>query len=196
MIAIIKGCGNNIASVVFALQRLNQQVCITDDIEVLEEADQIILAGVGHAATVMKKLRENNLDKIIPAFKKPVLGICLGMQLLYEHSEEGDTECLGIIPGNIKKLPNEKLIIPHMGWNTLHAKHDDMILNDISSNYTYFVHSYYAPINEHTVASSDYGQEFTAIVKYKNFYGMQFHPEKSAKLGAKLLSNFIGVTCK
>ena len=140
----------------------------------------------------MQTLANSGLVNVIRGLTQPVLGICLGMQLLYDYSEEDKVDCLGVIPGRIKKFPvSSDLIVPHMGWNNLNPKCANPVIQDIAAtDNVYFVHSYYAPINEATVASCDYGAEFTAVAAHKNFYGMQFHPEKSGVVGAKLLANF------
>jgi imidazole glycerol-phosphate synthase subunit HisH len=178
MIAIIKGCGSNIASIQFALKRLGFDSIVTDNPDIIMNASHVILAGVGHALNAMSTLKKLNLVDLIKALKQPVLGICLGMQLLYEHSEEGHTDCLGIIPGVIRKMTAK--IIPHMGWNNINQ-----------NAYAYFLHSFKAPINEYTITTTLYSGEFTSMVKYKNYTGMQFHPEKSGKTGDQLLLKFL-----
>lgn len=185
----------NISSVVFALERLKKQVCVTVDRQLIEKATHVILPGVGFAKKAMDNLEQFDLIPVIQNLKQPVLGVCLGMQLLYEFSEEGDVPCLGILPGKISKLSGEDLIIPHMGWNTLQfLKPENDLFNHIPENaYVYFVHSYCAQIDDYTVASTKYGQSFTAIVQKNNFYGMQFHPERSGKIGEQLLRNFINI---
>lgn len=186
MIAIIKGCGSNITSIQFALDRLGEKSELTDDERLIKQASHVILPGVGHANNAMQKLRSLGLVDILTQLTQPVLGICLGMQLLYESSEEGNVNCLGIIPGKIKRLlGNESQAIPHMGWNNVN------FIKRISNSHAYFAHSYAAPINEYTVATTEYTEKFTSIVQYKNFMGMQFHPERSGSLGEKLLMNFI-----
>lgn len=194
VVVIIEDCGSNFSSVQFALSRIGVASLITNDVHAIRAATHIILPGVGHAKYAMDKLNKTGLDKIIKTLTQPVLGICLGMQLLYEASEEGDTECLGIIPGTIKRLQTEDTqIIPHMGWNTINFLDPKQKLCKSlpDKKHVYFVHSYAAPVNEFSVATTDYTQEFTAIVQYKNIFGMQFHPEKSGKLGETLLKNFI-----
>ncbi len=189
MIAIIEGCGNNVASLQFALERLGVDSQLTADPEVIKQASHVILPGVGHAQYAMQKLNACGLVEVIRNLKQPVLGICLGMQLLYEASAESDLPCLGIIPGKIQRLP-QKLgySIPHMGWNNLNITSTTSLAN---KSYVYFVHSYAAPITAHTVAVTHYTAAFTAMVHYRNFIGMQFHPERSGAAGEKLLMNFI-----
>ncbi len=205
MIAIIDNCGSNIASVKFALERLGQNVILTSDSAEIQSADYVVLPGVGQAGHAMSALKASGLAELIPTLTQPVLGICLGMQLLFKHSEEDDISCLGIIKGKVKRFKSKpELIIPHMGWNTLlstqgghRGRH--FLLNGVSEkDCVYYVHSYCAEVNDATVASNDYGVDagggcvpFAAIVNHQNFYGMQFHPEKSGKVGEQLLKNFI-----
>jgi len=186
MIAIVKACGNNFASIQFALERLNKESVVTNDAEVIRSATQVILPGVGYADKAMKRLTELGLCEVIKGLKQPVLGICLGMQLLYENSEEGDVTCLGVIPGKIKKMiSNNGQTLPHMGWNTLDDATSD------GADYVYFVHSYCAPINKYTTATTMYTEKFTSIVTRKNYVGMQFHPERSGAYGEELLRQFL-----
>lgn len=188
MIAIIDSGLANISSVVFALNRLGFTANVTQDINTIKNAKQVILPGVGAAAIAMKNLHELGLVDVIQKLKQPVLGICLGMQLLFEHSKEGNVDCLGVIPGQINRFQSEDLIIPHMGWNTINFAHNN---STFENAYVYYVHSYYAQVSEHTVATTTYGQTFTAIVKKDNFTGMQFHPERSGEVGERLLLNFL-----
>lgn len=194
-LAVIASGGANFYSVEVALQRLGISYDLTTAKDIIAMADGIILPGVGSAAFAMKQLAQNDLIEVIRNYQKPLLGICLGMQLLYEFSCEGNVPCLGILSGTIQKfLPTDEVIVPQMGWNTLNKKRDSMLFDQVNfSQDVYFVHSYYAPLNEATLASCDYGQEFTAIAQKDNFYAMQFHPEKSGTAGALLLKNFIGV---
>ncbi len=194
-IAIVEGGGANFLSVTTALERLGINYRFTKDAKIIQNADAVLLPGVGTAGFAMRALIESELDKVIPNLTMPVLGICLGMQLLYEYSEEDNVSCLGIIPGRVRKFnSNQELIVPHMGWNNLLLRSDDMITDGVTNkDNVYFVHSYYAPINQATIASCDYGFEFTALTKHNNFYGMQFHPEKSGSIGAKLLANFFAL---
>lgn len=193
MIAIIR-CGSNIASIEFALERLGKKSMVTVDPNIIESATHVILPGVGHARYAMQILAENNLLHLISRLKQPVLGICLGMQILCQFSMEGNVSCLGLLPEVVEALPKKSgLVIPHMGWNQVQIKnHSSAILNGIENKFfAYFVHSYYVPITDSTVAETEYGVDFSAILQYKNFIGMQFHPEKSGKIGEILLRNFL-----
>ena len=196
-LAIIDSGGANISSVRFACQRLGVEPVFTADAEEICSADRIILPGVGAAASAMAHLNKKNLVGCIQGLKQPVLGICLGLQLLFESSSEGDTACLGIIPARIDKLAVEEgLRIPHMGWNTTQKQFDDPLLDEMPAEpWFYFVHSYAAPLGDFTVASCKHGQEFSAIVRQGNFCGAQFHPERSAIYGAQLLQNFLDQQC-
>ncbi|HVV68428.1 MAG TPA: imidazole glycerol phosphate synthase subunit HisH [Gammaproteobacteria bacterium] len=194
MIAIIDACGANFASVEFALKRLGRAVTLTRDKDIIRSASHVILPGVGTASQAMQQLENLQLISVIQQLTQPVLGICLGMQILHAHSAEGDVDCLGLLPGDIKPLPEDQgLPIPHMGWNQLCISHaTSSLLQDIPNNsYVYYVHSYAAPVTEHTLATTQYGAIFTAAVHYKNFYGVQFHPERSGAVGAKILQNFL-----
>lgn len=193
MIVIIKGCGSNIASLEFALARLGVTAELTSDAQTIQAADRVILPGVGSAQHAMQALHDLKLAQVLRNLEQPVLGICLGMQLLFESSEEGDVDCLGIIPGKIKKFNDRsERIVPHMGWNQLKKQKDSALLNDIEDTpFQYFVHSYFAPINAYTVASTTYGDKFAALVQKNNFMGTQFHPEKSGKTGLSILRNFL-----
>lgn len=193
MIAIIN-CGFNIASIEFAFQRLGKKTVVTLDPHIIQAATHVILPGVGYCAYAIEKLRKNSLISIIQNLKKPVLGICLGMQILCEFSDEGNVKCLNLFPEKVFSLPDHfNLVRPHMGWNQLQIENPSLaIINGIKeSDFVYFVHSYYVPTSQHTVASTKYGIKFSAIFQYKNFIGTQFHPEKSGKVGEKLLSNFL-----
>lgn len=191
-LAVITSGGANFFSIEMVLQRLGVDYKLTNQKSDIDNADAVILPGVGAAEFAMNRLHEDGLVDVIQNCKKPLLGICLGMQLLYDNSEEGNVDCLGIISGNVKKFDESKLIVPHMGWNNLQAKQSSVLLDSIDINRdVYFVHSFFAPVNEHTVASTNYGDEFTAICHKDNFYGMQFHPEKSGDIGEKLIANFI-----
>ena len=194
-IVIVAGSGANIASLQFALQRLEVPSAVSADADEIRAASHVILPGVGAAANAMSRLRQLGLDTVIPALKQPVLGICLGMQLLFEASQEGDADCLGIIPGRASRLPHaDDLPVPHMGWNTLDIQRPCTLLEGIADgDYAYFVHSYAVDLCPATVASTRYGQAFSACVQWRNFYGAQFHPERSAAVGALLLDNFLGV---
>lgn len=192
-VVIIDSGGANIASLQAALNRLGAESRVTADAEVIRRAPRVLLPGVGSAHDAMSRLRMAGLDRLIPQLTQPLLGICLGMQLLYERSEEGPANCLGVIPGNIGKLlsaPGKP--VPHMGWNQITQVHTDPLLDGVSSlDYVYFVHSFAAPTSGATVAITDYGTAFTAVVRRENFCGTQFHPERSGVVGARILANFL-----
>lgn len=191
-IAVINSGGANLGSVVQALNRLGAESVLTRDGEVIRQASRVILPGVGAAAWSMNALREHGLVDVIRGLAQPVLGICLGLQLLFESSEEGDTPCLGLIPGRVSRLPEASgLRLPHMGWNQLNWKTEDPLARGLAGDeWFYFVHSYAAPIEE-AVATSEHGREFAAVVRRDNFAACQFHPEKSASAGQTLLRNFL-----
>lgn len=197
-LAIIDSGGANISSVTHALKRLGATAVFTADAAVIRSAERVILPGVGAAGSAMSHLRKLGLCECIRELRQPVLGICLGMQLLYEHSNEDQVDCLGIIPGTLQRLsPQAGLRVPHMGWNTsqsVAARADDPLLRGLPADaWFYFLHSFYAPTSTHTLATCIHGDSFSAIVRKDNFYGVQFHPERSAQSGAKLLANFL--TC-
>lgn len=189
-IAIIDYGAGNIHSVQYALQRLGYQSILTKDAKVLQEADKVIFPGVGHANYAMQQLQKTGLDKVIPTLTQPVLGICLGMQLLTNFSEEGPIKCLGII-NTETKLFTEVPKIPHMGWNTVQSNH--WLFEGLSNAYFYLVHSYYVPTNENSIATCTYQSTFSAAIAKDNFYGVQFHPEKSGSDGEKLIQNFLNL---
>ncbi len=192
-LAIIDSGGANISSVRFALQRLGADPVFTADPGLIGRADRVILPGVGAAGAGMRRLREKGLVDCIRSLTQPVLGICLGMQLLFESSEEDAAECLGIIPGRLRRFePGPGLRVPHMGWNSTRAERDDPLLGGLEpAPWFYFVHSYYAPAGPATLASCTHGVEFSAMVRQGNFRGAQFHPERSAADGARVLQNFL-----
>jgi imidazole glycerol-phosphate synthase subunit HisH len=194
-IAIVANGGANIASLQFALQRLAVDSVVTADAEQIRAASHVILPGVGAAADAMSRLRSSRLDALIPSLRQPVLGICLGMQLLYEASQEGDAGCLGIIPGRASRfVSSPDRPVPHMGWNTLEIRRPCPLLAGLADgDYAYFVHSYALDLSGATVASTAYGAPFSACVQWRNFYGAQFHPERSAAVGARLLKNFLAL---
>ena len=192
-IAIVKYNAGNIYSVDYALRRLGVEAVITADKEALLKADKVIFPGVGEAETTMNYLREQKLDLLIKDLKQPVLGICLGMQLMCSHSEEGDADCLGIFDIDVKKFQpkchEEK--VPHMGWNTLTNTHSALFKGFEKEEFLYFVHSCYVPLNEHTAAQTEYILPYSSALHKDNFYATQFHPEKSGKVGERILRNFI-----
>ena len=190
MIAILKYNAGNIKSVKNALNRLGYKSIITDDPRELIKADKVIFPGVGEAGSAMQYIRERGLDKTIVSLKQPVLGICLGMQLMCRHSEEADTQCLGIFDSNVKLFPPVDKI-PHMGWNNFFTM-KGVLFNDIAlEDDVYYVHSYYPEISSYTSATCDYILPFSAAMQKDNFYATQFHPEKSAEIGDKILLNFL-----
>jgi len=192
-VAIIDSGGANIASLVHALERLGCNAVLTRDPGLIRSARKVILPGVGAAAGAMTRLTESGLAAIIPALTQPVLGICLGMQLLFEASDEGPTRCLGILPGCARRFVYAAgRPVPHMGWNQLDVVRDDALLGGIPPGaYAYFVHSFALPAGADTIATCDYGGPFTAAVSHGNFFGTQFHPERSAGVGARILRNFL-----
>ncbi len=196
MIVIINSGGANLASVQFAFERLGVTPQISTEPEQIQRADHVILPGVGAAADIMNRLRELNLHTLIPTLRQPLLGICVGMQVLYRHCEEDDVPTMGVFPGRVQRLPKASAQpIPHMGWNALHAQRDSPLMRGIGEqDYAYFVHSYAATVDEFTVASCQYSNTFTAVAQRNNFYATQFHPERSAHTGARLLRNFLSVS--
>jgi len=193
LVIIDTGCAN-LASVKFAFERLGVEPAISDDFGIIRQADKLVLPGVGAAPYAMENIRSKNLIDIIKTAKQPLMGICLGMQLLYDSLEEGGKviDGLGLIPGHVGALDTRDLPSPHMGWNQLHPLSDFALMDNIQSgDYAYFVHSYGAPLSEHTVAACHYGNPFTAVVRRDNIMGCQFHPERSSKVGAKILKNFV-----
>jgi imidazole glycerol-phosphate synthase subunit HisH len=192
-VTIVDSGGANLASLQFALDRLGARSIITSDPDQIACAPRVLLPGVGAAGDAMRRLRATGADRVIPQLRVPLLGICLGMQLLFEHSTEDDTPCLGVFRGQIERLqPSTHRPVPHMGWNTLEPRVDDALLSGIGpADYVYFVHSFAAPVSDSTLASVSYGSEFAAVVRQDNFRGVQFHPERSAGVGARLLRNFL-----
>jgi glutamine amidotransferase len=192
-VAIIDSGGANIASLRAALARLGAESQVTSDPEVIRRAARVLLPGVGSAHNAMARLRGSGLDRLIPTLKQPLLGICLGMQILFDMSEEGPANGLAVIPGRVEKLQFARgLPVPHMGWNQLQEKKADPLLDGVSSlDYVYFVHGYAAPAGTWTVATTDYGSSFTAVARRDNFCGTQFHPERSGLVGARILANFL-----
>ena len=194
-VAIIDSGGANLASLQFALDRLGARALVSADADTISAAPRVLLPGVGAAADAMRRLHATGLDRLIPKLRVPLLGICLGMQLLFEHSSEGDTACLGILRGRVERLtPARGMPVPHMGWNTLEAIDDHPLLRGIeTSHYLYFVHSYAAPVADSTLAAVRYGRPLAAVVRRDNFHGVQFHPERSAGVGAQILRNFLAL---
>ena len=195
-IAIIKYNAGNVQSVLFALKRLNVEPVLTDEPEIIQEADKVIFPGVGEASSTMKYLKERELDTLICQLKQPVLGICLGMQLLCEYSQEGDTKCLGVFPQNVLRFippKGEKYKIPQIGWNNLYNTRGKLFENTGENPFMYFVHSYYVETGQYTAAMADYIIPFSAALQKDNFYATQFHPEKSSRVGERLLKNFISI---
>ena len=192
-IVLVDAGGTNIGSVRYALQRLGVDAALTSDSETIRAADKVIVPGVGAAGPGMARLRQLGLIDLLRALTQPVLGVCLGMQLLCLHSEEGDTECLGLIPAQVKHfaaMPG--LRVPHMGWNNLRATRAHPLLTGLGEDdQAYFVHSYAVPVGDYSLATTDYGDPFSAAIARDNFHGMQFHPERSAAVGARLLQNFL-----
>ena len=192
-IAIVKYNAGNVESVKNALNRLNIEPILTDDADELKSADKVIFPGVGEASTAMNYLRTRNLDEVIKNLKQPVLGVCLGMQLLCELSEENATKCLGILPYKVRKFASDTLKIPQMGWNNIFDLKGDLFDGVAENSYVYFVHSFYVELGAETIATCDYGVNFSAAVRHKNFYAVQFHAEKSGAVGERILENFLKI---
>lgn len=207
-IAIVQYNAGNIQSVLYALERLGITATVTGDAEALQRADKVIFPGVGEASSAMQSLRENGLDAVIKELKQPVLGICVGMQLLCTHSEENDTECLGIVPVQVKRFPatlnnhgegfpksgNDNMLkVPQVGWNTIYDLRSPLFKGISNNSFIYNVHSYFAEDSEHTIARCTYGLAYAAAVQKDNFYGVQFHTEKSAEIGDRILKNFLSL---
>ncbi|WP_144281604.1 imidazole glycerol phosphate synthase subunit HisH [Chryseobacterium echinoideorum] len=190
MIAIIKYNGGNVSSVQNSLNRLKIESVVTDDFDLIRKADKVIFPGVGEASSTMKLLREKGLDQLIPTLKQPVLGICLGMQLMCKNNEEGNTVGMGIFDINVKKFP-AKNIVPHMGWNTISDFKSEIFAGIEENSDMYFVHSFYCELSENTTSVCDYILPFSASLQKDNFHAMQFHPEKSGDVGSRLLENFL-----
>ncbi len=190
MVAIIKYNAGNITSVQNALQRLGAESIVTDDPRAILNADRVIFPGVGEASNAMRYLRSKNMDITIKKIKKPFLGICLGLQLMCKHSEEGNTACLGIFDAKVKRFSPD-LKVPHMGWNNLSESKGKILKGINTEDNLYYVHSYYAELCQSTIGICDYIVPFSAAIQKENYYGTQFHPEKSAKVGIKILQNFL-----
>jgi imidazole glycerol-phosphate synthase subunit HisH len=192
---IIPSCGSNLASLQFALERLGFDVPLSEDHARIRAASHVILPGVGAAAPGMARLAAAGLTELVPTLRQPVLGICLGMQLLFARSEEEDTPCLGVIDADVQRLPaSPDLPVPQMGWNELEPVGASALLDGVARGaYVYFVHSYAAPIGPFTRAQTVYGRPFSSVVEHDNFFGTQFHPERSSHTGAKILNNFLSL---
>ncbi|HEX8350159.1 MAG TPA: imidazole glycerol phosphate synthase subunit HisH [Hymenobacter sp.] len=191
-IAVIDYKGGNVQSVLFALERLGVQAVLTSDEEVIRRADKILFPGEGEAASAMSELRAQGLDKLLPTLTQPFLGICLGMQLLGTHSEENNADLLGILPFQVKRFSADaRHKVPHMGWNTLQRLRSPLFAGLQTEDYVYFVHSYYAPVGDYTIAEAEYPAPFSAAVQHRNFYAVQFHTEKSGPVGTRILENFL-----
>mgnify|MGYP001598480946 CR=1 FL=1 len=191
-VIIIKYNAGNTCSVDIALQRIGINAILSDDATEIRSADKVIFPGVGAAASAMQYLKERNLHKVIKELNQPLLGICLGMQLLCAYSEEGDTNCLGVFPQTVKQFKGT-IKVPQVGWNNVSTLKTSLFYGVSENEYMYFVHSYYAGINENTIAATDYCGKYSAALQKGNFYAVQFHPEKSAKAGQKILENFIAL---
>jgi glutamine amidotransferase len=194
-ITIVQYNAGNIQSVLFAFERLGVTATVTDDPAMIQAADKVIFPGVGEASTAMAYLKERNLDQLIVSLKQPVLGICLGMQLMCKHSAENDTNCLGIFEEQVMafKANESTTKVPQIGWNTISNLKTELF-NDIAENsFAYFVHGYYAELGDNTIATTDYIQPYSSALQKNNFYGVQFHPEKSASVGEQIIQNFLAV---
>lgn len=192
MIAIIDYRMGNLRSVENALTRCGAEYVVTSDPDVIMAADKVILPGVGNAGEAMQNLREFGLDKLIPTLRKPVLGICVGMQVMCRYTEEGDAKCMGLFDVDVRKFEaSPELKVPHMGWNSISNLESKLLRGVDGGSDVYFVHSYYAALCCDTIATTRHGKMFSAALKYENFYGTQFHPEKSGSIGEKILKNFI-----
>ncbi|MDR1121353.1 MAG: imidazole glycerol phosphate synthase subunit HisH [Dysgonamonadaceae bacterium] len=194
-VAIINYNAGNIYSVDYALRRIGISPVITADKQTIRQADKVIFPGQGEANTTMRFLREQALDKLIIDLKQPVLGICIGMQLLCKHSEEGDTDCLGIFDTDVRRFHPQQWEdkVPHMGWNEIYNLQSPLYAGIAAGEFVYFVHSYYVPLCKETIATADYIQAFSASLHKDNFYATQFHPEKSGSIGERILQNFIAL---
>jgi glutamine amidotransferase len=191
-IAIIDYGAGNVQSVLFALERLGFEGIVTNDWNTIKKADKVIFPGVGEASSAMKMLVDSRLDVLIPTLKQPVLGICLGMQLMCKHSEEGNTNGLGIFDVNVVKFSQE-VKVPQMGWNTVFDLKSQLFTGIKENEFMYLVHSYYAPLSENTIATTNYELEYSTALQRDNFFGVQFHPEKSGVFGEQILKNFLNL---
>jgi imidazole glycerol-phosphate synthase subunit HisH len=192
-IAIVKYNAGNVESVKNALNRLGVEPVLTDSSEDLQAADKVIFPGVGEASSAMRFLREKNLDAAIRDLRQPVLGVCLGMQLLGEFSEENATECLGVVPFRVRRFDDADKKVPHMGWNQIGNLKSKLFADVAENSFVYFVHSFFVSQSAATIAETNYGETFSAAVNHRNFYGVQFHTEKSGEIGQKILQNFLNL---
>lgn len=192
---IIQYNAGNIQSVLYALERIGIDAIVSSNVEIIKAADRVIFPGVGEASSAMAYLQQNHLDIVIKDLRQPVLGICLGMQLMCKHSEENDTKCLGIFPNEVKKFPsNAEWKVPQMGWNTITNLRSQLFYQIPESSFCYFVHSFYAELGEYTISTTNYGFNYSSALQKDNFFGVQFHPEKSAQVGEQILKKFIELT--
>lgn len=192
MIAIIDYKMGNLRSVENVLKRLGAEFCVTADADVVRAADRVLLPGVGNAAEAMENLHKAGLVEVIRSLRQPVLGICVGMQIMCRHSEEGDVDCLNIFDSHVKRfVPTADLKVPHMGWNKIGNLESKLFKGIDGGSYVYFVHSFYPELCPDTIATSKHGEMFSAALKYENFYGTQFHPEKSGDVGEQIIANFL-----
>jgi glutamine amidotransferase len=194
-ITIIKYNAGNIQSVLFALERLGVSATVTDDPEMIQASDKVIFPGVGEASTAMAYLRDRKLDELIVALKQPVLGICLGMQLMCKHSAENETTCLGVFEEQVLafKVNENRTKVPQIGWNTISNLKTELFNGVPENSFTYFVHGFYAGLGDNTIATTDYIQPYSSALQKNNFYGVQFHPEKSASVGEQIIQNFLSL---
>lgn len=196
-LAIVKYNAGNIQSVLYALERIGVEATVTDDQDFLRKADKVIFPGVGEASSAMQYLRERGIDKLLTSLTQPVLGICLGMQLMCRYSEENDTDCLGIFDEKVLKFDvtgaSERIKVPQIGWNTIYNLKTPLFKGLPENSFCYFVHGYHAALGEHTIATTDYIQPYSSALHRDNFYGVQFHPEKSAVVGEQIIKNFLAI---
>ncbi|MBL0134070.1 MAG: imidazole glycerol phosphate synthase subunit HisH [Chitinophagaceae bacterium] len=196
-LAIVKYNAGNIQSVLYALERIGVEATVTDDQDFLRKADKVIFPGVGEASSAMQYLRERGIDKLLTSLTQPVLGICLGMQLMCQYSEENDTDCLGIFDEKVLKFDvagaTERIKVPQIGWNTIYNLKTPLFKGLPENSFCYFVHGYHAALGEHTIATTDYIQPYSSALHRDNFYGVQFHPEKSAAVGEQIIKNFLAI---